>query len=94
MTAIARFYVSLHTAYQSLAAEPIYITSVTHSTLRQLYKLRRLVRCVSYLRCSALALCFSLGRIADETHTDTSFYRTRVLLFGVCVLQPAISYII
>jgi len=54
-------------------------------TLRQLYKLRRLLRCVFCLRCSALAFCFSLGRIADEKHTNTSLCRTFVLLFRVCV---------
>ena len=54
-------------------------------TLRQLYKLRRLLRCIFCLRCSALAFYFSLGRIADEKHTDTSLCRTFVLLFRVCV---------
>jgi hypothetical protein len=58
--------------------------------LRQPYELLRLLRCIFCLRCSTLAFCFSLCRIADEKHMDTSLCRTFVLLFGVCVVKLSV----
>ena len=61
------------------------LSVVTYSTLQQ-YTFRRLLRCVCSLRCSALALCLSLGRIVDAKYMDTSLYRMLVLIFYVRVL--------